>query len=77
MRKLKPCPYRVHGVKRASWTFNGEYTYSESFMPCMQFECACFNFDIDIAYCDRGGHIMILAKDISIEELKSQKGEDE
>ena len=71
--KLKPCPYRVQGVRRASWTVDGEYSYSESFMPCMRFECACFNFDIDIAYCNRGGARTVLAKDISIDELKPKE----
>ena len=78
---LKPCPYRVHGVRRASWTVDGEYSYSESFMPCMGFECACFHVDIErdieIAYCDRGGVCMTLAVDVSIDELKSLGGEDE
>lgn len=77
MRKLKPCPYRVQGARRMSWTVDGEYSYSESFMPCMGFECACFNFDIDIAYCNRSGVRIVLAKDISIDEIKPKEGEDE
>lgn len=72
---LKPCPYRVHGERRASWTINGGYNYSESFMPCMGFECACFHVDmesdIDRAYCNRGGVCITLAVDVSIDELKS------
>lgn len=72
--KLKPCPYRVRGVRRASRTVDGEYSYSESFMPCMGFECACFHVDIDRAYCNRGGVCMTLAIDVSIDELKSLGG---
>ena len=72
---LKPCPYRIQGVRRASWTVEGEYSYIETFMPCMGFRCGCFNFDYDIAYCDRGGGHMILAKDISIDDIKPKDGE--
>lgn len=74
---LKPCPYRVQGARRMSWTVDGEYSYSESFMPCMGFDCACFHVDIDRAYCNRGGVRTVLAKDISIDELKPKGGEDE
>ena len=74
---LKPCPYRVQGARRMSWTVDGEYSYSESFMPCMGFECACFHVDMkDRAYCNRGGACITLAVDVSIDELKSLGGED-
>lgn len=34
-KKLKPCPFRVHGERTASATIQGEYYYNEFFMPCM------------------------------------------
>ena len=62
MSKLKPCPYRVHGERRASLTVEGEYYYNEWFMPCMRQECACFHIDCDDAYCDRNGMYMKLGE---------------
>lgn len=40
--KLKPCPWRIHGERTASWTVTGEYYYNECFMPCMGEGCAAF-----------------------------------
>lgn len=40
--KLKPCPFRVHGERTASWTVAGEYYYNETFMPCMGEKCAAY-----------------------------------
>ena len=60
MSELKPCPYRVHGERRASLTVEGEYYYNECFMPCMGKECPCFHIDCREAYCDRGGAHMKL-----------------
>ena len=74
---LKPCPYRVQGIRKMSWTIDGEYSYSESFMPCMGFDCACFHVGIDKAYCNRNGVCIILGVDVSIDELKSLGDEDE
>ena len=41
--ELKPCPYRVHGERRASLTVSGEYYYNETFLPCMGAECPAFD----------------------------------
>ena len=41
-KKLKPCPFRVHGERNASWTVTGEYYYNETFMPCMGERCAAY-----------------------------------
>lgn len=60
MSELKPCPYRIHGERRASLTVSGEYYYREYFMPCMKRKCACFHIDCGDAYCDRGGAYMKL-----------------
>ena len=60
MSDLKPCPYRVHGERKASLTMTGEYYYNEYFMPCMGKSCACFHIDRDEAYCDRNGAYMKL-----------------
>ena len=62
MSKLKPCPYRVHGERKASLTVSGEFYYNECFMPCMRKECACFHIDCGDAYCDRNGAYMKLGK---------------
>lgn len=40
--KLKPCPFRVHGERTASYTIQGEYYYNEFFMPCMGEKCAAY-----------------------------------
>ena len=42
MLELKPCPYRVHGERRASLTVPGEFFYYEYFMPCMGKDCPSF-----------------------------------
>lgn len=68
--KLKPCPYRIRGERRASLTIEGEYYYNEYFMPCMRQECGCFHVDCGDAYCDRNGSYMKLG------ELKESKEED-
>lgn len=60
MNKLKPCPFRVHGERRASLTVEGEYYYNEWFMPCMRKECPCFYIDCGEAYCGRNGAHMKL-----------------
>lgn len=62
MTNLKPCPYRVHGEKRASLTVAGEFYYNETFMPCLKSECPCFHVDCDDIYCDRGGAYMRLGR---------------
>lgn len=62
MTELKPCPYRVHGERRMSATVNGEFFYSETFMPCIQKECPCFHVDCGDAYCDRNGAYMKLGR---------------
>ena len=62
MSRLKPCPYRVHGERKASLTVSGEFYYNEYFMPCMRQKCACFHIDCGDAYCDRNGAYMKLGK---------------
>ena len=62
MSRLKPCPYRVHGERKASLTIAGEYYYNEYFMPCMEQKCPCFHSDCGDAYCDRGGAYMRLGE---------------
>ena len=62
MTKLKPCPFRVHGERRASATIQGEYFYMEYFMPCLEESCPCFHVDCGDCYCDRNGAYMRLGK---------------
>lgn len=64
-RELKPCPYRVHGERRASFTVAGEYYYNETFMPCMGKECACFEEDHGEAYCTRNGGCAKMTKEVT------------
>ena len=52
-KKLKPCPFRIHGVRQASLTVAGEYYYNECFQPCMGDACACYMDDGYIAKCHR------------------------
>ncbi len=65
MKKLKPCPFRVHGERRESLTVAGEFFYNETFMPCMGEECACFTEDSVDAYCDRNGAFMRMTKEVT------------
>ena len=60
MTELKPCPYRVHGERKASCTVEGEFYYNESFMPCMKWECPCYHEAYGDALCDRNGAYMKL-----------------
>ena len=62
MNDLKPCPFRIHGEKTKSMTIEGEYYYSEYFMPCLQGECPCYHADCGDVYCDRNGAYMRLGK---------------
>lgn len=41
-QKLKPCPFRVQGMRVRSFTVEGEYFYNEIFMPCMGEDCPAF-----------------------------------
>lgn len=61
-KKLKPCPFRVHGERTPSLTIEGAYYYNETFMPCMGKECPCFHEDSVDAYCDRNGAFMTMTK---------------
>jgi len=58
--ELKPCPFRVHGERKASCTIPEEYYYNETFMPCMKRECPCYHEDTGDAWCDRNGAYMKL-----------------
>ena len=62
MSELKPCPFRVHGERTASWPVTGEWFYNEVFMPCLRNECACFHDNCGDPYCDRNGAYMKLTK---------------
>ena len=64
-RELKPCPYRIHGERRASLTVEGEFYYNETFMPCMGNECACYNESPDEVYCDRNGAHMPMINEVT------------
>lgn len=63
--ELKPCPFRVHGERKASCTISGEYYYSETFMPCMKFECPCYHEDTGDAWCDRNSEYMKLNRRVN------------
>jgi len=60
MINLKPCPWRVHGIKRKSLTVEGEEFYNETFMPCMGDKCACYEEYGDEARCMREHQFFIL-----------------
>ena len=74
MSKLKPCPFRVHGEQRASLTVPNEFSYNETFMPCMGEKCPCYNdqtFDNTI-HCMRDyTYLVIGTKDEKDESLVS------
>ena len=58
---LKLCPYRIRGERRASLTVEGEFYYSEAFMPCMGSNCPCYEDFGTEARCYRHeGHYLIL-----------------
>ena len=57
---LKPCPFRIHGVRTASFTVAGEFFYKESFMPCMGEDCACYRDDGDEIRCYRDNLSFVL-----------------
>ena len=64
-RELKPCPFRIHGERRESFTVAGEFFYNETFMPCMGKECACFHENSVDAYCDRNGAFMTMTNEVT------------
>lgn len=53
IEELKPCPFRIHGEKTMSPTISGEYTYNETFMPCMGSKCLCYRDEGDEIKCYR------------------------
>ena len=60
--KLKPCPFRIHGERKASATVHGEFYYNETFMPCMGEDCACYDDFGDEIRCRRDNTYFILAE---------------
>lgn len=68
MTEIKPCPFRVHGEKKASLTVAGEYYYNEYFMPCLRKECPCY---LDVGYeirCVRGYNTYLVLAERGEEE---------
>ena len=63
--ELKPCPFRVHGERKESCTISGEYYYSETFIPCMKFECPCYHEDTGDAWCNRNSEYIKLNRRVN------------
>ena len=61
-RVMTLCPFRVHGERKASCTISGEYYYSETFMPCLKWECPCYHEDAGGAWCDRNSSYIKLSR---------------
>lgn len=53
--ELKPCPFRIHGERKAAYMIPGEYYYNETFMPCLKWECPCYHEDAGDTWCNRNG----------------------
>ena len=63
MKKLKPCPYRVHGERVPSLTVPEAFYYNEVFMPCMGKKCSCYEEDACDAYCRRDNTYLRMTKE--------------